>query len=382
MRTIRFLLRKEFLQIRRDHAILRLLIIMPVVQLLVLSSAATFEIRRAPLYLVDADHSAASRGIVQRMVASGRFELADASASMARANEALLDREVSVIVNVPAGFERDLVREGRAPVQLVFNAEDGAAAGVLRSYATRIITAYSAELGRELHPSYRSIQGEGAAPVRGAGWIDVRTRGWYNPDLDYRDQMVPGILVVLVTMIATAIGSMNIVREKEIGTLEQLNVTPITRGQFIASKLLPFWIIALVDLALGLLVARLVFDIPMRGSLLLVFASAMIYLLAALGIGLWVSTVAETQQQAMFISFAINMVYLLMSGLFTPVQSMPSWAQWMSELSPVKHFIVIMRAVLVRGAGLPEIQTPLLVLTVYGVVVLAFAVRQYSKTTA
>src|SRR5215218_3691012 len=152
MRIIRFLLRKEFLQIRRDRAMLRLLVIMPVVQLLVLSSAATFEIRRAPLYLVDEDHSGASRGIVQRLVASGRFELAGASASMALANEALLDRKVSVIVNVPAGFERDLVREGSAPVQLVFNAEDGAAAGVLRTYATRIIAGYAAELTAELRP--------------------------------------------------------------------------------------------------------------------------------------------------------------------------------------------------------------------------------------
>jgi ABC-2 type transport system permease protein len=194
--------------------------------------------------------------------------------------------------------------------------------------------------------------------------------------------MVPGILVVLVTMIATSLGSMNIVREKEIGTLEQMNVTPVTRAQFIASKLLPFWLIGLADLAIGLLLARFVFGIPMRGSLLLVFFAAIIYLAAALGIGLWVSTVAETQQQAMFLSFAINMVYLLMSGLFTPVLSMPGWAQWVAELSPVKHFIVIMRSVLVRGAGLTDVGVPLAVLALYGVVVLTLAVRQYSKTTA
>jgi ABC-2 type transport system permease protein len=382
MRTVLFLLRKEFLQIRRDRAMLRLLIAMPIIQLLVLSSAATFEIRRAPVYLVDEDRSAASRGMVDRLGASGRFQVVAASASMALADEALLDRRVSVIVRVPHGMERDLVRLGSAPVQLVFNAEDGAAAGILRSYATRILAAYGAELGRELRPSYRSVKGPDAPPVRGAGWIDVRTRAWYNPELDFRDQMVPGILVVLVTVIATTIGSMNIVREKELGTLEQLNVTPITRAQFVASKLIPFWIIALVDLALGLTVARLAFGIPMRGSLFLVFGAAIVYLFAALGLGLWISTLVETQQQAMFVSFAINMVYLLMSGLFSPVQSMPPWAQWVAQLSPVKHFIVIMRAVLVKGAGLSAIERPLLVLTVYGAIVLAFAVRQYSKTSA
>jgi ABC-2 type transport system permease protein len=366
MRTLRFLLRKEFLQIRRDRAMLRLLVVMPALQLLILSSAATFEIRGTRMYLVDQDHTTASRGLVQRMVASGRFELAGASPSAARADDRLLDRDVSTILHVPAGFERDLVRTGRGTVQLVFNAEDGAAAGVLRSYASRILAAYGAELGRE----------------PGVPRLDVRTRGWYNADLDYSHYMVPGILVVLVTMIATAIGSMNIVREKEIGTLEQMNVTPVTRAQFIASKLLPFWVIALADLALGLALARFVFGVPMRGSLLLVFFAATIYLAAALGIGLWVSTVAETQQQAMFLSFAINMVYLLMSGLFTPVLSMPGWAQWVAELSPVKHFIVIMRSVLVRGAGLSDIAVPLLVLSVYGVAVLTLAVRQYSKTTA
>jgi ABC-2 type transport system permease protein len=382
MRTLRFLLRKEFLQIRRDRAMLRILVAVPIVQLMLLSSAATFEIRRTRMYLVDEDHSTVSRGLVQRMVASGRFELAGASPSAALADERLLDRDVSTILHVPAGFERDLVRTGHATVQLVFNAEDGAAAGVLRSYASRILAAYGAELGRELRPTRGTARDGDAPPVPGVPRIDVRTRGWYNAELNYTHYMVPGILVVLVTMIATAIGAMNIVREKEIGTLEQMNVTPVTRAQFIASKLLPFWLIALVDLAFGLLLARLVFGIPVRGSLLLVFGAAVVYLAAALGIGLWISTVAETQQQAMFLSFAINMVYLLMSGLFTPVQSMPRWAQWVAEASPVKHFIVIMRSVLVKGADLAAIRVPLLVLTVYGVVVLTLAVRQYSKTTA
>ena len=372
MRTLFFLLRKEFLQIRRDHAMLRLLIALPVIQLVILSSAATFEIRRAPLYLVDLDRSELSRGLVQRMTASGRFVVAESSPSMALANEALLDRRASLVLHLPAGLERDLVRTGRGSVQLVLNAEDGAAAGILGSYATRVLAAYSAELGREPREP---------APVRGTGWIDVRVRGWYNADLDYRDQMVPGILVLLVTIVATVIGAMNVVREKELGTLEQLNVTPVTRAQLIASKLLPFWLIALADLALGLVVGRLVFDIPMRGSLLLVFGCAMVYLVAALAVGLWISTIAETQQQAMFVAFAINMIYLLMSGLFTPVQSMPDWAQWVAQLSPVKHFIVIMRAVLVKGAGWEAVQAPLAILALYGAVVLTFAVRQYSKRT-
>jgi ABC-2 type transport system permease protein len=376
VRTLRFLLRKEFLQIARDRTMLGMLIAAPVIQLLVLSSATTFEVRSTKMYLVDHDRSSTSRGLVERMVASGRFRVADASASAARGDEALLDREVAMIMAIPADFERDLVRTGMAPVQLIINAEDGAAAGIVRSYSTRIIARYSEELSSRIRP-LGGNRANGASPR-----IEVRSRGWYNPRLNYTHFMVPGILVLLVTVIATAMAAMNIVREKEIGTLEQLNVTPITKAEFIASKLIPFWIIAMVDLGVGLGVGRVVFGIPVRGSLLLVFGGAAIYLLAALGIGLWVSTIAQTQQQAMFISFAMNMIYLLMSGLFTPLRSMPRWAQMLAEISPMKHFIVIMRGVLVKGAGLADIQVPLLVLLVYGVGMLTLAVRSYSKTTA
>ncbi len=373
MRTIGFLLRKEFRQIVRDHTMLRMLIAIPVIQLLVLSSAATFEVREGRMWVVDLDQSSASRGLVQRLVGSGRFEITGTSFSMAEANDALLARQASVLLQIPTDFERDIVRGGLAPVQIVFDAEDGAAAGVLQSYLSQILNRYSRELG-----------GPTSSPTTASlmGGLDVRTRGWYNPELEYTAYMVPGILVVLVTIIAMSIASMNIVREKEIGTLEQLNVTPVTGSQFIASKLIPFWAIAMVDLGLGLIVARLVFDIPMEGSLTLVFLCAAVYLVVALGIGLWISTVVETQQQAMFVAFSINMVYLLMSGLFTPVSSMPPWAQAVAELSPVKHFIEIMRTVLVRGAGLEAIATPLIILAAYGAVVFLFAVRQQRKTTA
>jgi ABC-2 type transport system permease protein len=273
-------------------------------------------------------------------------------------------------------------RRQEKPERFRFTSGSGAVAGVTQSYIIRILSSYAAELGRELETHPRSSASGQPAAARGRVRLEIRSRGWYNPDLDYSEYMVPGILVVLVSIVSTAVASMNIVREKEIGTLEQLNVTPMTRTQFIGGKLIPFWIIALVDMALGLLVAKLVFDVPMEGNLLLVFLATVVYLFAALGIGLWVSAVVETQQQAMFVAFAINMVYLLMSGLFTPIQSMPKWAQWVAEASPVKHFIVIMRDILVRGAGFTEIRVPLLVLVFYGAAVLALAVRQYSKTSA
>ena len=193
--------------------------------------------------------------------------------------------------------------------------------------------------------------------------------------------MVPGILVALVTMIGTLLTAQNIAREKEMGTLEQLNVTPITKAEFITAKLLPFWVLALIDLALGLVVARLVFGVPVRGSLFCCLVGG-VYLVVALSIGLWISTIVETQQQAMFVSFFILMIYLLMSGLFTPVDSMPRWVQLLSELNPVRHFVTIARAILMKGAGIAEIARPLGILAVYGAVVLSLSIRQYSKRTA
>ena len=370
-RIVRVLLRKEYLQIFRDKLMLRQMIMMPFIQLLLLSSAATFEVKTANVFLVDRDRSATSRALVDRLLASGRFEIAAASPSMKLADEALLSRDAGMILGIPAGFERDLTRTRTGSVQLIFNAEDGALAGVTNSYVQQIIAAYSQELGVALRPM-----------VETSPRIEIRTRGWYNQELDYKDYMIPGILVQLLTLVGTLLTAMNIVREKELGTLDQLNVTPIPRGAFIAAKLIPLWSIALAELAAGLMVARFLFDVPMRGSILLVFFASCIYLIVALGIGLWVSTTVDTQQQAMFVSFFLILVYLLMSGLFTPIRSMPDWAQWMAELNPVKHFIAIMRAVLLKGAGLADIARPLLILAASGVIVLSLAVRQYAKTSA
>jgi ABC-2 type transport system permease protein len=268
-------------------------------------------------------------------------------------------------------------------VQLILNAEDGAAAGVMQSYASQILAAYSRELGAEVQPTLGSIDARAELPPqRGRAIIDVRRRGWYNAELNYRDYMVPAILTILVTIVGTLLTAMNIVREKESGTLDQLNVTPVTRSTFIAAKLIPLWSLALVDLAIGLTIAYFVFDVPIRGSLLLVFGAAGLYLIGALGIGLWVSTVAETQQQAMFVTYSILMVYILMSGLFTPVSGMPDWAQWMAQASPVMHFAQLMRAVLLKGAGVADVARQLGILAVIGITVLSLAVRQYHKRAA
>jgi ABC-2 type transport system permease protein len=372
MRRILFLAQAEVLHVVRDRATLAQVFILPIVQLLILSNAATFAIRNTPAYVVDLDRSSMSRGLVNRLAASGHFLFIGESSSVSLGGEALLSGRATLVATIPRDFEASLVRNGTAPVELSVNAEKGSAAGIVQSYASRIIADYSAEL----------VPNRPTPPERGVPRIDVRVRGWYNPTLNYQHYMVPGILVALVTMIGTLLTAQNIAREKELGTLEQLNVTPITRGQFITAKLLPFWALGMIELGLGLWVGHLVFGVPIAGDPLLLFMVAAVYLLVALGIGLFISTLVETQQQAMFVTFFIMNVYLLMSGLFTPIDSMAPWVKVVSQLNPVRHFVSIARAVLVKGAGPREIAQPFAILVVYAVVVLTVAIRQYRKRTS
>jgi ABC-2 type transport system permease protein len=384
LRRIMFLAQAEALHLVRDRASLVQVIIAPVIQLLILSNAATFSIENTPAYVVDYDRTSTSRGLVDRFAASGHFRIVGQSSSVEAGQDLLMRGEVTMVINVPQDFEKSLVRTGNARVQLVVNAEKGSAAGIVQSYAGRILNSYARELSGELRPNTPVLTSQMVElpPRRTQPHIDVRTHSWYNPTLNYKHYMVPGLLVSLVTIVGTLLTAQNIAREKELGTLEQLNVTPITRGQFIAAKLLPFWCLAMLDLAVGLAVGKFVFAIPIRGSLLLLMAGAALYLTVALGVGLWISTMVETQQQAMFVAFFILMIYLLMSGLFTPIDSMPRWVQIVAELNPVRHFVAISRAILVKGAGVAEIAPRMSVLIAMGAFALTMAARAYRKQTA
>jgi ABC-2 type transport system permease protein len=374
MRTVFYLIQKEALQVLRDRVMLFQILVVPLIQLLIMASAATFEVRQAEVHLVDNDHTPVSRRVADAFRASEYFAVSERSSSAEAGNESLEARRVDLVLQVPTGFERDLMRGETPDVRILVSGTE-VSAGVVQSYAQQILQRVGAEYARDLQPQVQTAAG---APAR----LDVRSRLWYNPILDYDDFMAPGILAILVTIIGTLLTAQNIAREQEIGTIEQLNVTPITKGQFIAGKLLPFWILGLLEFAFGLALAWVVFAIPMEGSLPLLFAATGVYLIVALGLGLWISTVVNTQQQAMFITFFVLVLYLFMSGLFTPVASMPTWAEWLAELSPLKHFIEIIRAVLMKGAGPMDVWHPIAILSGYGAVVLTVAVRQYSKTKA
>ena len=387
MRAIRFLVKKEFLQIARDKAMLAQLLIIPFVQLIVLSNAASFTIRDSHVVVVDQDGTTTSRALAARLEGGRQFKVERVTPSAREAERDLIERRASMIIHIPPQFEQRLVRDHSAPLQLSVNAEEGAVAGLIVGYAQQILSDFARDQSASLSLSTRSAGELGGdtetVTIRpmARGALEVRTQSWFNVTKHYKHYMVPAILVSLVTIIGTLVTAQNVAREREIGTLEQLNVTPLTRLEFFAGKLLPAWITGMTLFMIGLVAGRFLFGIPLRGPVWIVIIGAGVYLTVALGIGLFISTITRTQQQTMFVAFFILMVYLLMSGMFTPLESMPRWAQWVGSATPVRHLVWVMRAVLVRGGGVETVWREIVGLGVAGIAILTLSVRMYHKTT-
>lgn len=369
MRTVLHLLRKEFLQIFRNRGMLPIIFVAPVVQLLVLVHAADFEVRNVRLLVSDMDGSAASRSLITRFTASDRFQVSTTTAGFATGMGALDAGRTDAFLRIPAGFERDIRRFGRSEVMLDLNGVDGQFASLVLVYARTIIANEQVHLMQRLHGTSMT-----AGPP-----VNTIPRFWYNLRMNYKNLMVPGLLVVLVTLVGMFLSSMNIVREKEMGTIEQLNVTPIRKWQFILGKLLPFWFISLFLLALGLTVGKLAFRIPIEGNVLLLFAFAAIYLWVMLGLGLFISTISDTQQQSMFVSWFFLVIFVLLSGLFTPIDNMPHWAQVITWADPVSYFVEVVRMVLLKGSGAAEIAKHFGIIALFAVVINGMAVLNYRK---
>ncbi len=370
MSVMRFLLQKEFRQIFRDPSILRLIFIMPVIQLVFLPFAADYEIRNIKLALVDHDHSDYSRSLINKVTASGYFILTDYAVSYPQALTAIETDKADIILEIPASFERDLVKENEAELSMSVNAINGVKAGVGSAYLQRIIQDFNREIRTEW------IQFPRFDPETNIG---VTYSNWFNSSMNYKVFMVPGILVLLLTMIGANLTAINIVREKEIGTIEQINVTPVSKFHFILGKLIPFWILGLLVFTLGLGIARLFYGIIPAGSIATLYVFAAIYLLAVLGLGLLISTYAENQQQAMLISFFLMMIFILMGGLYTSIDSMPDWARAITRANPVSYFIEVIRMVVLKGSGLTDIKSQLLTIAGFALVLNGWAVLNYHK---
>ena len=373
MKTILYIIQKEFKQIFRNKGMLPIIFVLPLLQLVILSNAATFEVKNIKFGYIDNDHTSTSRALVEKFNASTYFDVFTDFPSVALASSEMLNGKVDVVLEIPQHFERDLQKEKHSSLGVTINAIDGAAAGVENVYVTQIIQNFNKNLTVNLlQVSDKQIQ-----PYA----IETIPLFWYNETLNYKTFMVPGILVLLVTMITLFLSGMNIVREKEIGTLEQINVTPIKKSQFIIGKLFPFWVIGMGLLTIGLILAKIIFDVPMVGSLALMYLYTSIYILVILGIGLFISNFTDTQQQAMFISWFFVVIFILMSGLFTPIESMPKWAQIVTEFNPVKYFVEVMRMVMLKGSGFNDILPQLSKTALYAFIMNGLAVWSYKKTT-
>ncbi|MEA3317033.1 MAG: ABC transporter permease [Bacteroidota bacterium] len=371
MRTILLILRKEFLQIFRDSTMLPIIFIMPIMQLVVLVFAANMEIKSIDITVVDKDMTNSSQQLISKFVGSPYYNVSFSNKSVENAEADLYTDNSDIILNIPHNFEYNLVNSKSSDVQLIVNAINNTSASLINFYTNSIIADYNKEI----------ITSVGIVKMKEISQFDVRTKFWYNPELDYKIYMLPGILVILVTVIGMFLTAINIVREKEMGTIEQINVTPIKKHHLFIGKLLPFWVIGMFELAFGLVLGRLLFDLPIVGSLFTLFGFAGIYLLVALGIGLFLSTITENQHQVMFLSYFFLLTFILMSGIFTPADSMPQWAQIINYINPFYYFIKVIRMILLKGSTFIDVINEAISLVIYAVVIFSLAVFRYKKTS-
>jgi ABC-2 type transport system permease protein len=375
MRRIRFLIWKELIELGQDPRLFGIVIVAPIVQLFALAYAATTDVRNVPVVVADADRTAASRELVSRFDASPSFTITDVVGSADDIDPILERGRAWLALVVPNGYGAALASGHPETVQIVADGSDANSAGVSLGYATNLIAGY----GQELAARARGTpDGPPSAPS-----IQAVVRVWFNPRLESRDYMIPGIVAILLLVVTTNLSSMGIVREKELGTLEQLNVTPLTRAELIVGKLVPYGLVGLVDVVLVLSVAIFWFHVPMHGSYVLLFALTLVYLLSTLGLGLFVSTISATQQQAMMTTtFFFLVPMMLLSGFVFPIENMPYAIQLVTYLIPVRYFLVILRSIFMKGVGLETFWPQAVALAGWGVGILLLAITRSRKRIA
>jgi len=360
---VREMVRKEFLQLFRDPRMARILFVAPMIQLVVFGYAVSTEVRHARLFVVDQDGSPAARELVDSLTAGGYFDVSGRSARPAELVRALERSEALVGLVIPAGYERDLAA-GRARVQLLFDGTDSNTATIAKGYAERIVA------GRAL-----SLAG-----LESAAAVELRLRAWFNPDLDSRNYNVPAVIGALLLLIGQLLTALAIVREREIGTLDQLVVSPLEPLELMLGKTIPFALISVADLVLISAVALLWFEVPFRGSPLLLLGAAILFIFCALGVGLLISTVSKTQQEAFLSSFLIFMPTMLLSGFMFPVSSMPAVFRWLTLANPLRHFLEIVRGVFLQGVTAADVAPQLGALALIATLLLTASVRRFSRS--
>jgi ABC-2 type transport system permease protein len=371
MRTILYLIRKEFLQIFRDKFIGRAIFAVPIVQMLLLVPAVTFEIKNVKLCVIDRDMTTESRELVSKLEGSTFFRVRFTTFSEQEANNLLHRGKCDLILQIPSGFGEDIGQGHRGRILVSVNAINAVNAQLSWAYLTGVIRDYNLNI---------IVENAGSQAIGSLPQIQVTNRYWYNELLNYKYYMLPGVLGILILAIGFVLAGLNLVKEKESGTIEQINVTPIRKYQFITAKMVPFLIIGLIDLAIGLMIGKLTFNIPFEGSIALLFLCSVIFLTGVLGLALLISTFSSTQQQYMFTGFLFIIIFVLMSGIFTPSESMPVWAQKINLINPAAYIMRINRMIMLKGSTFHDISSDILALTLIAIGFTALAVNRYRKT--
>lgn len=364
---------KEFLQFKRDPKMFGIILIAPVIQLIFLGYAANLDIDRVKIIVLDNDKTSTSREFVERFTASNYFSIVEYADNYNNITKSLDNGKAIAALVIPDDFEKKISRNETVKVQAIFDGSDGNSASISAGYMQFIVMRYS----QNVISNFMNRSGKIISPV---GNINAETRVWYNPTLKTRNYMVPGIVGLLLSIITLLLTSLAVVKEKEIGTMEQLVVTPLKPYQLIIGKLVPFILLGFVSVIIVLTAMRYIFDIPVKGSLAFLFVSTFLYILSTLGLGLFVSTISKTQQQAMMISiFAVMMPMVFLSGFAFPVENMPKIIQMISYIVPLKYFNTIIRGVILKGLGFADLWIESVVLFVMGLVILLLSSLRFNK---
>lgn len=368
-RVVFFLIEKEFKQMMRNIILPIVFVLLPLVMINMVPRAATQEVKNLKISVVDNDHTTLSRRLIGKMSASTYFNLTDVAASYDAALEGIEGGESDFIIEIEPDFERHLINDGSSRVMISANAVNGMKAGLGSSYLAQIIADYASELGDE----------QGAATGGSAAGFSMVPRYLFNTGLDYKVFMVPGIMAMLLILLVGFLPALNIVGEKEKGTIEQINVTPVGKMDFIFSKLIPYWIVGLIILAYAMVLAWCIYDMVPQGGVGLVFLFATLFILVVSSFGLIVSNYSGTTQQAAFLMFFFLVIFLLMSGLLTPISSMPKWTKVITTVNPLRYFIEAMRSIYLKGSHLTDLRVQFVALTIYALAMGTWAIVSYRK---
>jgi len=370
---LKHMLIKEFIQVFRDPRMRGVILLVPIIQVIIFGYAVNTDVRHIRTAVYDLDNTPASRDLVSRFEGSGCFDVVEHPGSESQARACIDAGRVKALIRLNQGFAGDLDGGRTAQAQLILDGSDSNTAGIVISYASRIAATYNQRI--LIQRISRSTGGRFTAEP-----VSMESRSWFNPNLESRYFFLPGVIAQLVMIVSIILSSMAIVREREIGTIEQIMVTPIGRTEFILGKTIPFALIGFVNVAMVTLVAVLWFKVPLEGSLLTLFFATGLFLLSNLGVGLFISTVSRTQQQAMMTAFFFIQPAILLSGFIYPIANMPPSIQWLTYLNPLRYFLVIIRGVFLKGVGFAVLWPQMLALAILGVTMITLASSRFKKT--